>query len=130
MNGRDREALSDILGVLDRALGFPIANLQTLEETDYLQDALIRCLEVIGEATKRLSQDFRDRHPEVPWRAMAGMRDLLIHAYDRVDLEEVWEAHRQFRGLREQIAAMVDTGHSASSLGTPDTTGHSSGWLG
>ena len=108
MNGRDREALSDILGVLDRALGFPIANLQTLEETDYLQDALIRCLEVIGEATKRLSQDFRDRHPEVPWRAMAGMRDLLIHAYDRVDLEEVWEAHRQFRGLREQIAAMVD----------------------
>lgn len=109
MSERDREALSDILGVLDRALGFPITNLQTLEKTDYLQDALVRSLEVIGEATKRLSQDFRDLHPEVPWRAMAGMRDLLIHAYDRVDLEEVWEAYRQFHGLREQIAAMVDT---------------------
>jgi uncharacterized protein with HEPN domain len=109
MSERDHEALSDILGVLDRALGFPITNLQTLEETDYLQDALVRCLEVIGEATKRLSQDFRDRHPEVPWRAMAGMRDLLIHAYDRVDLEEVWEAYRQFHGLREQIAAIADT---------------------
>jgi len=78
MSERDHEALSDILGVLDRALGFPITNLQTLEETDYLQDALVRCLEVIGEASKRLSQDFRDRHPEVPWRAMAGMRDLLF----------------------------------------------------
>ena len=112
MSERDHEALGDILGVLDRALGFPITNLQTLEEIDYLQDALVRCLEVIGEATKRLSQDFRDRHPEVPWRAMAGMRDLLIHAYDRVDLEEVWEAYRQFHGLREQIAAMVDTPES------------------
>lgn len=40
---------------------------------------------------------------------MAGMRDLLIHAYDRVDLEEVWEAYRQFAWLRDQIAAMVDT---------------------
>jgi uncharacterized protein with HEPN domain len=108
MSERDREALSDILRVLDRALGFPIANLQTLEETDYLQDAVVRCLEVIGEATKRVSQDFRDLHPEVPWRAMAGMRDLLIHAYDRVDLEEVWEAYRQFPWLREQIVAMVE----------------------
>ena len=106
MSERDREALGDILGVLDRALGFPIANLQTLEETDYLQDAVVRCLEVIGEATKRLSQDFRGRHPEVPWRAMAGMRDLLIYAYDRVDLEEVWEAYRQFPGLREQISEL------------------------
>ena len=108
MSERDREALSDILRVLDRALGFPIANLQTLEETDYLQDAVVRCLEVIGEATKRVSQDFRDLHPEVPWRAMAGMRDLLIHAYDRVDLEEVWEAYRQFPLLREQLVAMVE----------------------
>jgi hypothetical protein len=76
MSEHDREALSDILGVLDRALGFPITNLQTLEKTDYLQDALVRCLEVIGEATKRLSQDFRDLHPEVPWRAMAAGRCL------------------------------------------------------
>ena len=108
MSDRDREALDDILEVLDRAMGFPIPDFHTLEKTSYLQDALIRCLEVIGEATKRLSPNFRDGHPDVPWRAMAGMRDLLIHAYDRVDLEEVWEAYRQFRVLRQQIAAMVD----------------------
>jgi len=56
MSERDHEALGDILGVLDRALGFPITDLQTLEDTDYLQDALIRCLEVLGEATYKIAQ--------------------------------------------------------------------------
>ena len=46
---------------------------------------------VIGEAVKRLSQDFRTRHPEIPWTLIAGMRDKLIHGYDIVDLDEVWK---------------------------------------
>ena len=107
MGERDRQALEDILSVLDRALGFPIPDLVTLEATDFLQDALIRCLEVIGEATKRLNQTCRDRYPSLPWRGMAGMRDLLIHAYDRVDLEEVWEAYCQFPSLRAAIAGIL-----------------------
>lgn len=55
------------------------------------QEAVIRCFEVIGEATKRLSETTRDSYPEIPWRRMAGMRDVLIHQYEGVDLEEVWE---------------------------------------
>lgn len=100
MRERDQKALIDILSVLDRALGFPIPDRGTLERTDYLQDAVIRCLEVIGEATKRLSKDCRDRHPALPWRGMAGMRDLLIHAYDEIDIDEVWKAYCRFRWLR------------------------------
>lgn len=46
---------------------------------------------VMGEAVKRLSQDFRVHHDAIPWWPIAGMRDKLIHAYDIVDLEEVWE---------------------------------------
>ena len=60
MEQRDRQALEDILGVLDRALEFPIPDSQTLEDTTYLQDAVIRCLEVLGEATKRLSREIRN----------------------------------------------------------------------
>jgi len=51
--------------------------------------AIVRQIEIIGEATKRLSEDFRNSHPEIPWRSMAGMRDVVIHGYDHVDLEEV-----------------------------------------
>lgn len=54
------------------------------------QDAVIRRIEIIGEATRRISATFRTAHPEIPWQQMAGMRSKLIHAYDRGDLVEVW----------------------------------------
>lgn len=55
------------------------------------QFAVIRCFEVIGEAAKRLSIDCQKANPDIPWSKMAKMRDLLIHAYQRVDLGEVWD---------------------------------------
>jgi len=55
------------------------------------QDAVIRKIEIVGEATKRLSKDLRQEFNDIPWRAMAGMRDKLIHDYFDVDLETVWE---------------------------------------
>lgn len=54
------------------------------------QSAVLHQLLVIGEATKRLSRDFRALHPGIPWMQMSGMRDQLIHGYDDVDLSEVW----------------------------------------
>jgi len=55
------------------------------------QSAILHQLMVIGEAVKRLSQDFRIHYPEIPWELIAGMRDKLIHGYDIVDLDEVWK---------------------------------------
>ncbi|MEX2138381.1 MAG: DUF86 domain-containing protein [Pirellulales bacterium] len=55
------------------------------------QSAVLHQLLIIGEAAKRLSQDFRDQRSAIPWRKIAGMRDKLIHGYDAVDLEEVWK---------------------------------------
>lgn len=54
-------------------------------------DATIRQLEIIGEATKHLSPALRDRYSQVPWRRIAGLRDVLIHDYMGVDLAAVWE---------------------------------------
>jgi uncharacterized protein with HEPN domain len=110
MDARDRQALIDILSVLDRALGYPIDSEETFLATDYLQDAVIRCLEILGEATKRLSPDLRLLHRDVPWRAMAGMRDVLIHAYDQVDLEEVWMAYQRFQEIRGHVDTILNQG--------------------
>ncbi len=54
------------------------------------QSAVLHQLLVLGEAVKRLSPEFRADHPTIPWPMIAGMRDRLIHAYDAVDLDEVW----------------------------------------
>ena len=67
---------------------------------DYLNDektqfAVIRCLELIGEATKRLSDEIRKQDSDIPWKAMSGMRDRLIHAYDSIDIELVWKTARE-----------------------------------
>jgi uncharacterized protein with HEPN domain len=53
--------------------------------------AVVRALEIVGEATKRIPQSIRDRYPEVPWRSMACIRDKLIHDYVSVNLEVVWK---------------------------------------
>jgi uncharacterized protein with HEPN domain len=55
------------------------------------QSSVLHQMMVMGEAVKRLSDDFRNQHPEIPWTLVAGMRDKLIHGYDIVDLEEVWK---------------------------------------
>jgi len=56
-----------------------------------IQDAVIRNIEIIGEATKKISKQFTQSHPEIPWQDMSGMRDKLIHDYLDVDLDVVWK---------------------------------------
>ena len=61
-------------------------------ESDFrINFAVVRALEIIGEATKRLPEDLRQRYPDIPWKGMAGMRDRIIHGYDNVDLQIVWD---------------------------------------
>ena len=72
------------------------------------QSAVARQIEIIGEASKRLSAEFRARHADIPWRQMAGMRDILIHAYNHVDLDEVWRtATIAIPALIEHIEPLV-----------------------
>ncbi len=73
-----------------------------------VQDAVIRNFEVIGEVAKRVTEDVKQEHPQIPWRRVAGFRDVLIHGYDRVDVDEVWTViERDLPMLRREIEAAL-----------------------
>jgi uncharacterized protein with HEPN domain len=63
---------------------------KSLGESQEKQSAILYQIIVIGEAVKRLSPEFRRQHPEVPWKDIAGMRDVIAHQYDRVVLDDLW----------------------------------------
>lgn len=76
---------------------------------DLTQDAVVRNLEVIGEAVKRLPMDLRDDHPEVPWQDIAGLRDILIHEYEGVDYVIIWDvAANEVPTLLRAVEAMLE----------------------
>lgn len=73
------------------------------ESNVMLQDAVIRNIEIIGEASKKLSNDFRIKNKNIPWSDIAGMRDKLIHDYFGVDVEVVWQTVTQDIPLLEKL---------------------------
>jgi uncharacterized protein with HEPN domain len=69
--------------------------IQSLTEEEFyrnrqVQDAVLRRLEIIGEAVKNIDEDFRNRYAEIPWKKIAGLRDVLIHEYFGVNMKRVW----------------------------------------
>ena len=96
MRLRDATNLLDILNAAKLVRGFVAGRRRPDLDADLLlQSGVAHQLTIIGEATKRLSPELREAHPAVPWRRMAGMRDVLVHAYDAVDLDEVWRVATQ-----------------------------------
>ena len=87
----DRDFLSDIQEAVRRITVYTTAmTYEAFVADTKTQDAVIRNLEIIGEATKNLSADLRTKYPDMPWKGMAGVRDRLIHHYFGVNLDIVW----------------------------------------
>jgi len=85
--------LKDILAAIESIENFIAGmDLDTFRVDDKTNSAVMRKLEIIGEAVKQIPDDIRQDHPQVPWKEMAGMRDKLIHFYFGVDYRLVWKA--------------------------------------
>ncbi len=94
-----RESLDYIEDVID-ALSKIQQFTQGMEYNDFIKDdktifAVVRALEVIGEAAKRISRSVKNRYPQIPWKDAAGMRDKLIHEYFGINLKVVWDTIKQ-----------------------------------
>jgi uncharacterized protein with HEPN domain len=102
-----RVYIEDILECIDKIEEYTKIDEDDFYENTQAQDAVLRRLEIIGEAVKNIPQDVRDKYSEIPWRKIAGMRDVIIHEYSGVNLERVWKvAKEDLVGLKEKILLM------------------------
>lgn len=114
-NDREKAFLNDILEAVQRITAY-VDQMSYEEFLDDLktQDAVIRNLEIIGEAAKHVSNPIRQKAPNIPWSSLAGMRNKLIHQYFGVNLDIVWNV------VREDLAELVTAVNHILANDTPD----------
>lgn len=109
MTERDRLFLQHILAAVADIQDFAADGQATFLTDRKTQSAVIRQIEIIGEAVKNLSPELIDRAPGVPWRLIAGARDRLVHAYFKVDLDMVWVmVEHDLPHLRTNVLGLLD----------------------
>ena len=110
---RVEDYLEHIAEAIERAAGYlqPVPDLAAFKTNPQVQDAVVRNIEIIGEAVNKINStapDFIERHPELPWAQMRGMRNVAIHEYFFVDLEIVWNTVKDdLPRLKQQVDALL-----------------------
>ncbi len=104
----DRFYLINIAECIQRIESYTRDGRDAFLKSSMTQDAVVRNFEIIGEAAKRLSREVMQAHPDVPWRRITGFRDVLIHDYMGVDLNQVWSiVEHDLSDLKREIEAIL-----------------------
>jgi len=106
---RDKSYLIDIKTSAESIIRYIEGNSSsTFYEDDILQDAVIRRIEIMGEAASRISDELKSQYPALPWKKMKAMRNILIHMYDELDLEIVWDTiEKDIPGLLNELEKIL-----------------------
>ena len=99
----DRTRLLHILDAARKAIAFvKDRTFQDLQNDEILALALVKAIEIVGEAASRVSQEYQANHPQIPWSAMIGMRNRLVHAYFDINLGILWQT------TQEDLPLLID----------------------
>lgn len=108
---RDRQRLEDILEAIERIEKYASDGRASFDRDELVQTWIVHHLQIIGEAVRGLSDEVRGAHPDVPWAQIAAMRNILVHDYFGIDLDEVWAAVvRDLPTLKTKVATVLDGG--------------------
>jgi uncharacterized protein with HEPN domain len=86
----DRERLLDIKEAIEDIKKYSVKGRRVFEKEELIQNWIIHHLQIIGEATAKISDDFQEKHPDIQWLKIIGMRNILVHDYFRIDIDAVW----------------------------------------
>lgn len=106
----DRAYLLDILEAIEHIERYRPTDRRLFDMDERTQVWMVNRLQIVGEASRKLTDPFRQRHPEIPWREIIGMRRILVHGYFEIDPDIVWEAiMTSVPKLRAQVEAILAT---------------------
>ncbi len=110
MSKRAKLYLYDILEAIEAIESYTKnIDFEEFENSRLIKHATIKELEIIGEAVKNIPKEIKDKYPQIPWKNIAGMRDILVHAYFKVDSAIVWEVvKRRLPELKEYIEKIIN----------------------
>lgn len=103
----DKERLKDIAEAIERIEKYTAKGRQAFEKDELIQNWIVRHLQIIGEATRSLSTEYREKHPGVAWSKIIGMRNILVHDYFGIDVDIVWSAVEHDLPVLKQKVGML-----------------------
>jgi uncharacterized protein with HEPN domain len=105
----DHERLRDIIEAIEHIEYYAARGSTAFQSDELIQSWFLRHLQIIGEAARSLSATLKDRHPEIPWSKIIGVRHILVHDYFNIDLVLVWNVvEKELPGLKNKIVNIIN----------------------